>query len=225
MRITSQMLSMSAKKAGLSTHNTSLLNYINNNQATSASSIFNALKNTKTSSTVDTRSKRGYQKIERTADKLTQSAAILKSSNKNNVFAKAKESGDNKQILENIENLFDNYNNTIKMLKNTSGTMNDFYRQMLTDAPEDVEESLKNIGITFAKDGTANIDKDKLKAADTDTLENLFGSKSKFMNKLTFLSERISDSAEANVRSLNNSYGANGNLYNSNSGSKYNFWG
>lgn len=224
MRITNHMLNESARKAGLPVNNTSLLNYINSDG--NSNSLLEALNsNKKTTATVDTVSKKNYEKLEKEADKLTQSTEAMMQEGENNLFTQAKESGDNQKIYDSIESLFENYNSTVKALKNASGTMNDFYRQMLSEAPEEAKESLESIGITFEKDGTASVDMDKVKEADLETLENLFGSKSEFMSKVNFLSTRISDNAEANVESLSSAYSASGNLYIGNASSKYDFWG
>lgn len=224
MRIPNHMLNESARKAGLPVNNTSLLNYINSGG--SSNSLLAALNsNKKTTATVDTVSKKNYEKLEKEADKLTQATEAMLQEGDNNLFAQAKESGDNQKIYDSIESLFENYNSTVKALKNASGTMNDFYRQMLSEASKEAKESLESIGITFEKDGTASVDMDKVKEADLETLENLFGSKSEFMSKVNFLSTRISDNAEANVESLSNAYSASGNLYTGNTSSKYDFWG
>lgn len=58
-----------------------------------------------------------------------------------------------------------------------------------------------------------------------ETLQGLFGKESDFVQKIEFLSTRISDNAEANVESLGNAYNAGGNLYSAMSSSKYDFWG
>ena len=224
MRITTQMLNESARKAGLPVNSTSLLNYINND--VSNNSLLEALKkNNKTTAAVDTVSKKNYEKLKKEADKLTDSTVALLQEDEDNLFTQAKAGGDNQKIYDSIESLFENYNSAMKALKNASSTMNDFYRQMLSEAPEEAKESLASIGITFAKDGTASVDMDKVKEADLETLENLFGSKSNFMGKMNFLSTRISDNAGANVESLSSAYSANGNLYTGIASSKYDFWG
>ena len=224
MRITTQMLNESASKAGLPVNSTSLLNYINND--VSNNSLLEALKkNNKTTAAVDTVSKKNYEKLKKEADKLTDSTVALLQEDEDNLFTQAKAGGDNQKIYDSIESLFENYNSAMKALKNASSTMNDFYRQMLSEAPEEAKESLASIGITFAKDGTASVDMDKVKEADLETLENLFGSKSNFMGKMNFLSTRISDNAGANVESLSSAYSANGNLYTGIASSKYDFWG
>lgn len=224
MRITTQMLNESARKAGLPINNTSLLNYINNDG--SSNSLLEALnKNNKSTAAVDTVSKKNYEKLEKEADKLMDSTATLLQEGENSLWAQAKESGGNQKIYDGIESLFENYNSTMKALKNASSTMNDFYRQMLAEVPEESKESLASMGITFAKDGTASVDMDKVKETDLETLENLFGSKSEFMSRMNFISTRISDNAGANVESLSSAYSSNGSLYTGSISSKYDFWG
>lgn len=222
MRVTTQMVNESATKAGLPINNTSLLNYINGNGKNR--SLPEALSKNKTAM-VDTESQAKYEKLDKEADKLAQSIQVMLQEGDNNLFEQAAKSGDSQKIYDSIGVFFENYNSTLKAMKNISGTMNDFYRQMLQEAPKEVRESLESVGVTFQKDGMASVDKDKLKAADLKTLENLFGSKSEFMHKVQFISTRISDNAEANMDSLSSAYGSNGNLYSAHAGSKFDFLG
>ena len=103
--------------------------------------------------------------------------------------------------------------------------MNDFYRQMLIEAPEDAKEELAKVGVSFAKDGTASVDLDKLKSADIESLENLFGSKSEVVSKVKFIATRISNNAEASVKSYSSGYSSKGNLYNGSVNSRFDFRG
>ena len=222
MRITTQMLNESARKSGLSINNTSLLNYINGGKTNN--SLLEALNKNRIA-TANTEGKKNYEKLEKEADKLIQSTQIMLQEDERNLFKQAKESSDYQKIYDSIESLFENYNSTMTALKNASGTMNDFYRQMLTEAAEEVKGSLESIGITFEKDGTASVDMEKVKAADLETLENVFGSESNFMSKINFISTRISDNAEANIESLSSAYSSVGNLYTASMSSKYDFWG
>ncbi len=222
MRITTQMLNESARKAGLPINNTSLLNYKKNDGT--GNSLLDAL-NKKKETAATAAQKSDYEKLDKEADQLTQVAEVLLKDGENSLFEQAKTSGDNQKVYDSIEKLFASYNSTLKELRNTSNTMNDFYRQMLLESPDEVKENLSGVGITFAKDGTASIDMEKVKAADLETLEGLFGKESDFVQKIEFLSTRISDNAEANVESLGNAYNAGGNLYSAMSSSKYDFWG
>lgn len=222
MRITTQMLNESARKAGLPINNTSLLNYIKNDGT--GNTLLNAL-NKKKETAATAAQKSDYEKLDKEADQLTQAAEVLLKDGENSLFEQAKTSGDNQKVYDSIEKLFASYNSTLKELRNTSNTMNDFYRQMMLEAPDEVKESLSGVGVTFAKDGTACVDMEKVKAADLETLQGLFGKESDFVQKIEFLSTRISDNAEANVESLGNAYNAGGNLYSAMSSSKYDFWG
>ena len=222
MRITTQMLNESARKAGLPINNTSLLNYIKNDGT--GNTLLDAL-NKKKETAATAAQKSDYEKLDKEADQLTQAAEVLLKDGKNSLFEQAKTSGDNQKVYDSIEKLFGSYKSTLKELRNTSNTMNDFYRQMLLEAPDEVKESLSGVGITFAKDGTARVDMEKVKATDLGTLQSLFGKESDFVQKIKFLSTRISDNAEANVESLGNAYNAVGNLYSTLNSSRYDFWG
>lgn len=220
MRITTQMLNESARKAGLPINNVSLLNYLNNDS--SENSLLSSLD--KSYSAVDTAKKTNYEKLEKTAEQLLQKAEFFIPEGEQSAFTKAMESGNNQQIYDGIEALVENYNNTIRALNKTSDILNDYYHQMLQEVAAENSEALGNIGITISRDGTAVIDKDKMKAADTNSLEKVFGTSGTFSVKAAFLAAKIADNAEANVDSLTSQYSSTGNVY-SMLNSKYDFRG
>lgn len=219
MRVTTQMLNESARKAGLPINNTSLLNYIKNEGT--GNTLLDALNKSNETSV----KKGGYEKIDKEADQLMQAANNLLQDGENSLFEQAKTSGDYQKVYDGIENLFKRYNGTLKALKSTSNTMNDFYRQMMLEASVETKESLSGVGVSFAKDGTAKVDMEKIKATDFETLEGLFGKDSDFVNKIGFLSAKVSDNAEVNIKSLNSAYNASGNIYAAMGNSKFDFWG
>lgn len=222
MRITSQMLNESARQSGLPINRTSLLDYLKKDgKSNPLLETLNMNKGT----VLDVAKKNNYEKLDKEADKLTHSAQSLLQTGDSSLFEQAKVSGDNQKIYDSIETFFDSYKSTLKALRSTSNTMNDFYRQMLVETPEEAKESLVSVGIVFSKDGTATVDMEKVKATDIDTLEGLFGEDSDFVTKVEFLSTRISDNAEANVESLSSAYNASGNMYASMASSKFDFWG
>lgn len=47
--------------------------------------------------------------------------------------------------------MVESYNATLKQLRETGDTLNEFYRQQLKDIPAGDKEALKSIGITQAK--------------------------------------------------------------------------
>lgn len=91
MRITTQMLNESARKAGLPINNTSLLNYIKNDGT--GNTLLDAL-NKKKKTAATTAQKSNYEKIDKEADQLTQSAQALLQNDENSLFEQAKASGD-----------------------------------------------------------------------------------------------------------------------------------
>ena len=218
MRITTQMLNRSARKAGLPINNTSLLNYINGN---SSNTMLNALNK---NSTTDAATKSKYEKLEKTADQLSEAASAFTATGKDSLFSKARESGDNQDIYNAVENFVGKYNSTISALKNTSSTLNDYYSQMLKSAASDNKEALESIGITIAKDGSLSVNKDKLKEADIDTLENVLGKTVGFTKKAAYVAGRVSDNAHTNQSSLSSQYSSTGSLYSA-LASKYNLYG
>ena len=135
------------------------------------------------------------------------SDALLQEGEKG-LFAQVKESGDKQKLYDNIKTFFADYNSGIKNLKDTAGTMNDFYRQMLIEAPEDAKEELAKVGVSFAKDGTASVE-----------------SKSEVVSKVKFIATRISNNAEASVKSYSSGYSSKGNLYNGSVNSRFDFRG
>lgn len=209
MRITTQMLNRSARKAGLPIHSASLLNYIKGNSGNTTPSALN--KSSKTNAATKIK----YEKLEKTADQLSEAASVFMESGKDSLFSKARESGDSKDICNAVEDFVGKYNNTLSALKNTSGTLNDYYSQMLNSAAFDKKEALESIGISIAKDGRLSIDKDKLKGADIDTLEKVLGNTTGFTKKVSYAADRISDNARTNQRSLSNQYSSTGSLYSS----------
>ncbi|MCM1045606.1 MAG: hypothetical protein NC417_08860 [Candidatus Gastranaerophilales bacterium] len=219
MRITTQMLNASSQKAGLPVNNVSLLNFVNGNG--SNTNLLSALKN-KNKKEVDTVRQKDYEKLEKSADQLAQRASLF---TVDTSFVAAKESGDYKEIYDGAAALVESYNDTLKALRTTSGTLNDFYKQSMIDLISDNSEALESIGITMSKDGNLSLDKDKLKEADPDTLESVLGPKSDLTKKLAFLAGKIADNAETNLDSLSSQYSAGGNAYTAAMSSKYNFWG
>lgn len=214
MRITTQMLNASMRKAGLPVNNVSLLNYVN------SSSQGNSLLNALNKNGINLQDK-SFEKLKDQAEKLQQATEKMASEES---FDEARTSGDLQPVVSNVQEMIKNYNNIIKSMKNTSSPLNQYYRQMLKEAAADDKDKLKEIGITRAEDGTLKLDEEKLKASDPDKLEEILGAKGSFSSKVYFLADKIADNARANASSASSQYNALGNNYFA-SASKYNFWG
>ena len=221
MRITTQMLNKSARMAGLPVNRTTLMNYINGT-SNQNNSLLSALSKTKSADR--TAKKTGYEKLQKSADQLYDKAGNLAATGETSLLAQAEKSGDYQKVYDALESFTGQYNDTVKALKDASGTLNDYYRQSLKDLADGNQEILEAIGVTFKKDGTMGIDKDKLKDADADTLKNVFGKSQDFFKKASFLAGRISDNAQTNQNSLSSQYSSQGLLYSA-LANKYNFRG
>ena len=221
MRVTTQMLNNTASKSGIMLTGRSLLDYVNGDDNSMGTGWLNALN--KGSNVIDTAKKNSYEKLGKEADSLSQKAELFLK-DKDTLFDKARESGDNQEIYDAIEDLVKSYNNTIAGLQSSSSALDGYYAEMLKEATAENKEALEKIGITIGKDGKMNVDKEKLQASDVDSLEKAFGSSNVFATKVAFISFKISSNAAANVASFSNQYNSYGDLYSAMSG-KYDFWG
>lgn len=223
MRITNHMLANSAAKSGIPFQRTSLLEIMS--KKSSQGLLGNIGKSTGVSAT-DVLQKNNYAKLENLSENLNKSALKLVDTDKNSAYDKAKESGDTEDILNNIDKMVEAYNATMKQLKATGGTMNEFYRRQLKDIPAGSREALKSIGITQEKDGSLTVDKKVLQNVDADTLKKVLGSENGLASKVSFLGGRIRQNASANVVSASNRYTSTGLPYTESfENNKYNFFG
>lgn len=217
MRITDQVMNATARKAGVPV-NMSLVDYLNKNNKNSLEDMFGVDNSTNLAK------KSSYEKLEKKAEELAQNAQAFLAEGQDSIFAKAKESGDYEELYSQVEKLLGSYNDTLKALKSNSSPLEDYYRQMLLDAAGENSEALKAAGITIGKDGALSVDKEKLKAADMESLEKLFGPSGTFSEKTAFLGERIADNAGANALSYSSKYNSSGDSY-AVLGNKYDIWG
>lgn len=215
MRITTQMLNESARRAGLPIHNNSLLNILNNDS--SQSDLLSALSR-KTNKASDILAKNNFEKLEKAAGQLQKKSEVFMAEGEDSLFEKIKKSGneaDKQTLYTDIEELVDLYNDTSKQLKSSSDGLNGYYYQMLKETAVENKEALGNIGITILKDGTLSLDKEKMKEADIDSIEKVLGAEGTFSAKTAFLADRIADNAQANAESITNQYNSDGNIYSS----------
>lgn len=219
MRITTQMVNESARKAGRPINDISLLDYVK--QDSSSNNLAGILNNKE--SALDTVQKKKYMAIEDSAVALEKSADIF--SKEKLEEALQNESGNYKDLYEGILKLIENYNSTLQKLKDMPSTFNELYGELLQNALKDQKKVLEEIGITQSKDGTLKLDREKLEKVPLETWEKSVESLLSVGEKIKFISGRISDNAKANVESYSSQYDATGNPYSSINKSKYDFWG
>lgn len=213
MRITLQMLNESAMKAGQPLHQHTLMNYVNQ------SGQSNSLLRTLQSDTKTTASKTKYEKQERTSEELNRQLDKLQAEGDDSLFDKARESGDTSELCGEIKTLAARYNSLLSEVKQSTDAMDMFYKKSMQDLVNENSEDLAKIGISVGKKGNLEVDAAKLAAASIEDLEKVFGAKSSFASRLSFVSASIGRNADGNLESISRSYLSDGNL--SSAGSYY----
>ncbi|MDE7253258.1 MAG: hypothetical protein K2O32_10005 [Acetatifactor sp.] len=211
MRVTTQMLNESARRAGLPVNGTSLLNYVNGSGKNNSNSLLSALKS-KSSNKVSAVDKGKYEKMEKAAEKLGKQADKFSATGEESLLAKAKASGDYTDVYKEIEALISEYNSTLSILGSVPSNMNSFYAQNMKDLISEHSEALASIGITADKSGKLQLDKEKLEAADKEKLAKVLGSEGKLNAKLSFLAGRVENNAQSNLESASAGYSMNGDF-------------
>lgn len=225
MRITTKMLDEAAIRAGMPLNHNSLLNYVNNSSMENTLlSALNSKKNYGFNQKVNSEKKGSYEKLDTTSTQLLQKIELFLAKGKDSIFEKAKESGEKKEINKNIEEIVGKYNETIQALQKAPDFLSQYYGKMLKQTTSEQKDALSQIGITVGTDGTLKIDQEKIKKADIDSLEKIFGASGSFSTKVGFLVEKISDHAQVNVKATSSQYNASGDIA-TDFTSRYNFWG
>lgn len=208
--MTTQALSNSKRKAGLSTsRRKSLLNAVQNGR-TGGVSRLNALN---TASVTNARlAKSNYDKLQQSSSSLETQVKLLGDKVK-----------DGKEIDDAATNLVKHFNDTLQYLKSASGTLNNYYRQNMKDIAVGSRKNLEEVGITVAGDGTLTLNKEKLAGADAEDIKKALGADSDFMKRVSTVAGRVADNAKASADSAYSQYNSAGGLANSYQ-SKYDFW-
>ena len=203
MRVTTQMLNETARKAGLPINNSTLLDYINNDS--SADSMLNSINGSTSAATQMLKakvSKTGYENTDKSSEDL-QNAIDKLAGEKSTVFKDARESKDTSKVTAAAQELIDKYNSLVKVMSKMSSSLDEFYKKALKGLPESIKESLEKVGITYNSDGTLEVD----------------------MKKLSFVTDRIESNAEANLQSVSSTYSSTADIMSSFNSSKYDFLG
>lgn len=220
MRITTAMLNETSRKTGIPIGSSSLLDYVNmDGNSAMAKALNKSPQNAK-----DIVQKSKYERLGKDAEALCDRMERLSTAKEDNIFAKAKESGDNSEIYRVIAEMTEKYNDTMKILKADGGALNNYYSQMLGLAAKDEKEALDSIGITIAKDGKLSFNKEKVTVTDPDEIAKIIGTEGSAGEKIAFIAGKVADNAQANIHSISNQYNASGNIY-GNASHKYDFLG
>ncbi len=207
--MTTNMLSSSRRKAGLSARKSPFLSTLQNKKGLSGLALLNA--NSVQSARL---ARSSYDNLQRSSKSLAEELSLL--------GEKVDLGG--KDITATASNMVGDYNDTMKYLKQISGVLNDYYRQALKETVTGSKEELEEIGITVGTDGSLSLNKGKLAEADEEKVKKLLGASSDFVKRISAVASRVSDNAKANMESASSRYNASGGLSNSYF-SRYNFRG
>ncbi len=216
MRITTGMLNESARKAGIPLNQGTLLDYINQKETN------DVWGNIPSENHINSAKKAEYQKMEKAADALQDSAALLNAEN-TDLYKNAKEKNDTSELVEKITNFVSEYNDLLSALSKQTTSLDSYYKMMLQDIPGEMAEALRNVGIQQNKDGKLQVEAEKLKAADADSLEKVFGKASALTAKVGFLAGQVANNAKVSKESAGTTYGAQGTTVDMFLDGKYNF--
>lgn len=203
MRITTQMLNESARKAGLPLHTTSMLSYVQNKGKTNSLPYDLNMQ-----SEQDTlRKTRAYEKQEDAARRLGSTAAELALQGEDSIYEK----GESKTALTNgVTELIKQYNEVLSGFQGSTDLLDTFYRQNLKSLVSDHKELLQKIGITADKNGQLSFNEQVLKDADTELVKQALSGENGFADSLSYLASKIADYASSNRQSTQSMYQSNG---------------
>ncbi|MBD5552407.1 MAG: flagellar filament capping protein FliD [Lachnospiraceae bacterium] len=207
MRITSSMVSEASTQAGISMGGNTLASYLNGDTSKTLASSLGENHH----STLDSLNKGKYQKQKEEAERLEQYADSLCGTGDNSIYAKAKESDDASEVYDEVEKMVSAYNGMLDKLRTDMTTLGRFYQSSLKEAVTENKNGLKELGITIDKNGRMVVDKEKLRAADIDKVESVFGETGTLSPKLGMIAEKVADNAQANLKSASSQYNAAGN--------------
>lgn len=208
MRITAGMVGEASVQAGMPlTGGSTLASYLDGNTSRTLASSLGESHH----STLDSLNKGKYEKQKEAAERLEQYADSLCGTGDNSIYAKAKESGDASELYDEVEKMVSAYNGMLDKLRTDMTTLGRFYQSSLKEAVNENKNGLKELGISLDKNGRMIVDKEKLKAADVDKVESVFGSDGTLSSKLSLIAEKVADSAAANLKSASSQYNAAGN--------------
>ncbi len=202
-----------------------------NSRATRLASLLGNKNTSKTSAltgrdfvTSTSKSQKFYYDMQYHANQVAEYADALKSSNKNSVYDKARESGSTEQIVSDIKGFVAQYNNMLSDLEESGTRADTSILTQINSMARLAEKDLAATGISRKSDGTLVIDEEKLETADVDTLERVWGG-SGFVSKASAKAGTVAATAEKNIEAEKSSIYSpfdRANLYSSsNSTGKY----
>ena len=201
-----------------------LASLLGNNRSTSTNILGN--RNFVSSSQ---KSQKFYYDMQYHAKQVGEYADALKSTKKDSIYDKARESGNTDQIVSDVKSFVNQYNNMLDDLEESGTRSDQLVLTQLNGMFRSSERDLALTGVTRNADGRLVVDEKKLEAADVDTLEKVWGGNG-FSAKAAAKAGTVEATAEKNFEAekssiyspfnRSNLYGSSGSR---NSGSYFNY--
>ena len=144
------------------------------------------------------KSQKFYYDMQYHAKQVGEYADALKSTEKDSVYDKARESGSTDQIVSDIKSFVNQYNNMLSDLEESGSKADANILNQLNSMSRMSERDLASTGVTRKADGTLVVDEKKMEAADVDTLEKVWGGKG-FSSKAAARAGTVEATAERNI--------------------------
>lgn len=211
-RAATQMVSMSKRRAGLSSRRSSMLSSVRNKRSgiqtgSSWMDVMNANSGTRLA-------RGSHERLQKASSSLVKQTGLL---------AEKADTGE-KGLTDAASKVVTEFNDTLKCLKQASGVLNDYYRQSMKETVMGQKRELEAIGITVGTDGSLSLNKEKLAEADGEKVKTLLGTSSIFAKRVNAVASRAADNARASAESVSSRYTASGGIASSYL-SRYNFRG
>ena len=206
MRVTDQVTNQVALDTGIAVNANSLANVSDSPTGNALLDELNKSDSNKASAVT----KNKYEEVGKHADALIEIANIFLADGSGSLLSGLDTEEGRAKIAEQLDKLVNGYNGMLGKLKTSTSALDMYYAQMLGSLVSDNASGLGQLGIIVSAQGKLQFDNSKLKNADADTVTNTLGTQSDFMQKLSFISEHISDNAKAGLKSLGNTYNSNG---------------
>ena len=163
-----------------------------------------------------------YYNMKYHAQQVTEYGNKLAEQGEKSLFAKAKESGNNAEIVANIKGLVGQYNSMLGNLRDSGTRTDSNYLSQLNTITGMNSSELASCGVTRKTDGTLVVDDEKLASADLATLEKVWGGRSGLASRVSLWSDSVETTAERSMEAqasssyskLFNNYGSSGNYFN-----------
>ena len=148
-----------------------------------------------------------YEDTKNAASNVRTYSQNLMNGDKSGLLARAEASGSTKEVVSEVKSFVEEYNNMLRNMKNTGGTMNDLYAGQLKTSLSNYKEDLAAVGISAGRDGSLVLNEEALGKADISALKKAFGSTDSFVGKASVKSIYVEANAVSQQTKAQYSYG------------------